>query len=162
AFSPPAKNALRLHRTYVLGQGIPMPTAQDSDVQEVIEDFWTDDANAELCQHGGQAETDAAWLTTGELFLALFVDDEDGHGKARPLAPGGAVMASFPLNRQGVRGIPELTAAVPWIQSHKRLLEAQSIMAEAKKKIALVKTVKGGPQAVGSAAALEQSSLAAD
>src|SRR5207248_8011984 len=83
-------------------------------------------------------------------------------GKARPRAPGGAVMASFPLNRQGVRGVPEFTAATPWIHSHKRHLENQTIMSEARKRIALIKTVKGGPQAVGSSAALDQSTLSAD
>lgn len=82
-FSPPAHHAVRMRGSYVVGQGIPMPSAVDSDVQAVIEDFWEDPDNAELTTFLGQQETDASLQVNGELFLAFFTAEDDGHVKVR-------------------------------------------------------------------------------
>lgn len=86
-FSPPAGQAVRLHYTYVVGPGIPKPTAQDEDVQEVIDDWWDDPDNREFTCHEGQCETDTRLQIDGELFIALYTNDEDGHVKCRTVDP---------------------------------------------------------------------------
>ena len=227
-FSPPMHHAIRLHRCYVIGQGIPQPTSKDSDVQDVIEDFWTDPDNFELGTHIGQAETDARQTIDGELFMALYVDDATGHvkaravdaldivdlvsdpndrrrvlyyrmrlyadtydfnggaltqrtdsetfcyvpdwrntdpsrdpykGKARPAGPAGCVIAHFPLNRLGLRGVPDAAAGGAWVREHRKFMESRAVITQALSRIALVKTIKGGPQAVNAMGAQDRSSL---
>jgi len=76
-------------------------------------------------------------------------------------APDGMVMAHFPLNRiGGLRGIPDMAAAVVWVVEHKRFMDARVMIMQALAKISMIKTVKGGPQQVQASAALERSSLA--
>jgi hypothetical protein len=84
-FSPPAHHTVKMHAAYVVGQGIPKPTATDSDVQAVIDDFWEDPDNAELCTFAGQSETDCSLQVNGELFVAFFVSEDDGHVKCRTI-----------------------------------------------------------------------------
>ncbi len=76
-------------------------------------------------------------------------------------APDGAVMAHFPVNRiGGLRGIPDMAAAVVWVVEHKRFMDARVMIMQALAKISMIKTVKGGPQQVQASAALERSSMA--
>jgi len=76
-------------------------------------------------------------------------------------APDGMVMAHFPLNKiGGLRGIPDMAAAVVWVVEHKRFMDARVMIMQALAKISMIKTVKGGPQQVQASAALERSSLA--
>ena len=64
-------------------------------------------------------------------------------GEARPLAPDGAVLAHFPLNRMGgLRGIPDMAAAVVWVVEHKRFMDARIMIMQAIAKISMIKTVK--------------------
>jgi len=83
------------------------------------------------------------------------------HTQGFKRAPDGMVMAHFPVNRiGGLRGIPDMAAAVVWVVEHKRFMDARVMIMQALAKISMIKTVKGGPQQVQASAALERSSLA--
>lgn len=89
--------------------------------------------------------------------------DRDPYRQTRGFkrAPDGAVMAHFPVNRiGGLRGIPDMAAAVVWVVEHKRFMDARVMIMQALAKISMIKTVKGGPQQVQASAALERSSMA--
>lgn len=76
---PQAGAAVDLLCSFVLGRGIPEPTAKDEDVQQILEDAWNDDDNQAVLT-GFAAQT--AFLTDlqlqGTVVFKWFEDGDDG------------------------------------------------------------------------------------
>lgn len=59
---------------FAFGKGVPIPTARDEKVQQVIEEAWSDANNEEkLTGFMAQRKLSNELLTTGELFVTLYV-----------------------------------------------------------------------------------------
>jgi hypothetical protein len=73
-FDPLAGAEAQILADFSFGKGVPKPTARDEQVQQVIDEAWTD-ANNEEKLTGSQAwrKLSNELLTSGELFLTLYV-----------------------------------------------------------------------------------------
>lgn len=59
---------------FSFGKGLSVPTARDKKVQQVIDEAWTDANNQEkLCSYAAQRRLSNELLTSGELFITLYV-----------------------------------------------------------------------------------------
>lgn len=72
-FDPLAGAEASLLGDFAFGKGVPVPTARDPKVQEVIDEAWTDANNEEkLTGFMAQRKLSNEVLTSGELFITLY------------------------------------------------------------------------------------------
>ena len=75
--SPLAGHWVNLTTQFVFGEGISTPTAIESDIQDVIEEFWNDpDNRLTLTSFEAQQLLSAKLQYEGNLFFQLFIDEE--------------------------------------------------------------------------------------
>lgn len=73
-FDPLASAEAQLLADFAFAKGVPIPTARDKKVQQVIEEAWTDANNEEkLTGFAAQRRLSNELLTAGELFPTLYV-----------------------------------------------------------------------------------------
>lgn len=81
--SPTIKRAVNLRIAYIWGGGVTV-AGRDPDVNEVVQNFWTDDSTeASLTGSQAQEELERALATDGNVFIALFTSPLVGRVQPR-------------------------------------------------------------------------------
>ena len=75
--NPIAGQWVNLTNSFVFGEGIPKPRAEEPVIQEIIDAFWVDPDNANvLTSVDAQLKLGAKHIYEGNLFFAMFTDSE--------------------------------------------------------------------------------------